>query len=743
MSKDERPELRLAIVMNGGVSLAVWMAGVTAELDRLRRSASSTVDPASAAWRKVVDASPYRSVAVDTIAGTSAGGINGVILASAVSRGRAIEAAALRELWIEAARLKAGALLRAVPMPNRSLLDGEYFHDQLRSALDGDSPMFSDEVAPEPVRLRVTATGLGRFHHHREASSGATVAVRDARRVWRFDLAACPPDTQTVDDLALAARASASYPIAFEPVSTTPSLALREDAKRGAVGEPLIDGGVMDNAPFEPVIDALKERRARAPFRRALLYVRPGVNAPDTGPDPGPFNEMLNLIGPLTGALREPDARLDFDRLDAQFDRMQFTASQPVAIIASTLETGSDSAIAVVAAATSQYRWYRAGRLQALGVPDPLTLWVAPSVATPSPAPSASVWDTVAVPREFNAPGTRDPWEWGIGTARRVLTWWSRLANEHNAGFEKRRHAMNTCADALAVVDGINAAYTDARTALGADATPAEQALALAACGAPGLTPVIAAAGEVVRDQLAPGSSVDLLQVTLAVEVMSSTFAWAGDESDLDPPTFAYHETTPGARADELLEGVGDTLPCGAMNQDAFLHAWPERKLYGERWGHFGAFADESYRRHDWLWGRLDAASSLASLVLGANADSSFILALRSEILADEGLDVARAREGAANAFCASPQQMWDRMRATWSPDDRQAVLALGTRFVDANFGSRIPESSSLPRTLLGLRASGGGLKERVTRWAARPIAWLGRRWARRRFRKMLDPDPR
>ena len=35
----DRREIRLALVMNGGVSLAVWMGGVTAEIDRMRRAA--------------------------------------------------------------------------------------------------------------------------------------------------------------------------------------------------------------------------------------------------------------------------------------------------------------------------------------------------------------------------------------------------------------------------------------------------------------------------------------------------------------------------------------------------------------------------------------------------------------------------------------------------------------------------------------------------------------------------------
>ncbi|MGW0552598.1 hypothetical protein [Streptomyces altiplanensis] len=36
----DHEETRLALVLNGGVSLAVWMGGVTHEIDALRRASS-------------------------------------------------------------------------------------------------------------------------------------------------------------------------------------------------------------------------------------------------------------------------------------------------------------------------------------------------------------------------------------------------------------------------------------------------------------------------------------------------------------------------------------------------------------------------------------------------------------------------------------------------------------------------------------------------------------------------------
>jgi predicted acylesterase/phospholipase RssA len=88
--------IRLALVMNGGVSLAVWMGGVTHELTRLLGR-----DPKgpSQAWERVLTVPedndgrprPRRRVAVDYAAGTSAGGLNGCLLATSLARGGALE----------------------------------------------------------------------------------------------------------------------------------------------------------------------------------------------------------------------------------------------------------------------------------------------------------------------------------------------------------------------------------------------------------------------------------------------------------------------------------------------------------------------------------------------------------------------------------------------------------------------------------------------------------------------------
>src|ERR1700751_4124299 len=82
-------ERRLALVMNGGVSLAVWMGGGACEIDNVRRASNGMPPPGEATeaerrvhewWFEATHKAGVR-VTVDVIAGTSAGGLNGVLLA--------------------------------------------------------------------------------------------------------------------------------------------------------------------------------------------------------------------------------------------------------------------------------------------------------------------------------------------------------------------------------------------------------------------------------------------------------------------------------------------------------------------------------------------------------------------------------------------------------------------------------------------------------------------------------------
>ena len=109
-------ELRLALVCYGGISLAVYMHGITKEIWRVARASRACRDgepPASGSqgvyrmlFEEVMERSNLRlRLFVDIIAGASAGGINGVFLGQAIATGQSLEP--LTDLWLDTADVEA------------------------------------------------------------------------------------------------------------------------------------------------------------------------------------------------------------------------------------------------------------------------------------------------------------------------------------------------------------------------------------------------------------------------------------------------------------------------------------------------------------------------------------------------------------------------------------------------------------------------------------------------------------
>ena len=103
-------ELRLALVCYGGISLAIYMHGITKEIWRLARASRSFHDgvesgnSSEAVYRRLLsdierDCGVKLRVMPDIIAGASAGGINGIFLAQAIETGQSLEP--LTDMWLE------------------------------------------------------------------------------------------------------------------------------------------------------------------------------------------------------------------------------------------------------------------------------------------------------------------------------------------------------------------------------------------------------------------------------------------------------------------------------------------------------------------------------------------------------------------------------------------------------------------------------------------------------------------
>ncbi len=105
-------ELRIALVCYGGISLAVYMHGVTKELWKLARasrnfhSGKPCTDGSQQVYRNLLEHVEAKHavrlrVLTDIVAGASAGGVNGVFLAQAIHSGQSLEP--LTKLWLDGA----------------------------------------------------------------------------------------------------------------------------------------------------------------------------------------------------------------------------------------------------------------------------------------------------------------------------------------------------------------------------------------------------------------------------------------------------------------------------------------------------------------------------------------------------------------------------------------------------------------------------------------------------------------
>ncbi|HSW25993.1 MAG TPA: patatin-like protein [Burkholderiaceae bacterium] len=292
-------ELRLALVLNGGVSLAVWMGGVAFELNRLVRETHPV-------YRGLLQLTAT-AARIDVISGTSAGGINGAALALAQVHDRGL--GSLRDVWLGTASLE--RLLRDPDDAElNSLLRGnEWFLPQIRSTL---ADLAHGEPVPKaaaPVLLSLTSTLLDGIGSKRLDDFGTVVEDTVHKAIWRFGRTEDGDDAfghaQIVDQLAAAARATASFPVAFEPARFEPGAAAfanaqplksRQAPDRAIDKEVfLLDGGILDNQPFDAALEGIARLPALGNTRRVLAYV-----VPDPPAEPQPRKKGLDgkLVAP-------------------------------------------------------------------------------------------------------------------------------------------------------------------------------------------------------------------------------------------------------------------------------------------------------------------------------------------------------------------------------------------------------------------------------------------------------------
>jgi patatin-related protein len=301
-------DVRLALVMNGGVSLAVWIGGVAREISAL---AEATPSRGGAGYDGLLHVT-RSSVEVDVIAGSSAGGLNGAFLALAGAHGTSL--AGLAELWIDK-----GALGRLLRQPTEgdpvSLLRGDdYFLPELRDAFAKLWPTTTGTLRPavtHPVHLTMTTTLVAGDVRVFTDDYGTRIqeVVHRGTFTFRRDRRTDPAATDgpradpfatsgVIEQLALAARSTASFPFAFEP-SWVP-IGSATDRLHPDMADPanfstsgwVLDGGVLVNRPVAQALRIVFDQPADRQVRRALLYVDPHPDPltppPDGDPPSGP-----------------------------------------------------------------------------------------------------------------------------------------------------------------------------------------------------------------------------------------------------------------------------------------------------------------------------------------------------------------------------------------------------------------------------------------------------------------------
>ncbi len=273
-------ELRFALICYGGVSLAIYMHGVTKEIWRLASASRAFHDDAlppnavEAAYAKLLALIEAREgtklrILPDIIAGASAGGINGIFLAQAIATGQSLDP--LTDMWLENADVdklidpdaralsrfskfwatpiawlvagkRGGVIEQTVAKEAREEVrtklsrfvrarwfappfGGEVFTTMLLDAFDAmEKGAKGPRLIPDdqPLDLFVTVTDFSGHSEKLRLHSPSEIIETEHRLTLSFSDRLTGMDTlEDPTELAFAARATASFPGAFPPFNVT------------------------------------------------------------------------------------------------------------------------------------------------------------------------------------------------------------------------------------------------------------------------------------------------------------------------------------------------------------------------------------------------------------------------------------------------------------------------------------------------------------------------------------------
>src|SRR5690348_11043561 len=350
------------------------MHGITKEINRLvsasasRAMANGATTGSEQVYMELLEKlagsgpqAPDLRVVVDVIAGTSAGGINGIFLGKALAGNLSQDA--LRDVWFDDGDMNQLVIgprkLAGIPLSwkakiplllktalKRSPLRGDDMARWLYEALgrmDAGSPNGGPaSLLPpgHPLDLWVTITDFYGYQRLIPLSRPRFVSDGRHRHVLNFHYESGGKDEFT-DNAALtfAARTTSCFPAVFPPVNPA-----QLSKTLGATLDPMlarsfriyelngadpcktyfVDGGVLDNKPFGWTIDTITTSRpAESEVERRLLYLEPdpgGMPTAQGGEDP---ETLAAALGALTTIPRSEPILDDLLRVQEHNERVR------------------------------------------------------------------------------------------------------------------------------------------------------------------------------------------------------------------------------------------------------------------------------------------------------------------------------------------------------------------------------------------------------------------------------------
>ncbi len=706
--KDETRELRLALVCYGGVSLAIWMHGVTKELQKLVEASEAYDDPqrgrpsggTEAVYYDMLEAHENESkwgirtrVVIDIVAGTSAGGINGIVLAKALARG--LQQDPVTRVWLDDGDLKQlmrSKSLRAIPTPigkagawlGASLfkgftppLRGDLLLELVHKALgEMDAPRQSPTpVSPNnPVELHVTMTDFAGYDHGVPADWPRSITDRRYRHVLSFYSGKDDLEPEYNYRLAFAARATSSFPGAFAPVDfrdmarvlgvsaddmdafETDQWSIYKLSGADVRETRLVDGGVLDNAPFKLAIAAIQAKPAASEVKRRLVFIQPDPPLPGGGAS-GDDVGMFATVWGSTGRLPRHEPMLD-DLLELRDfnDRVDRVAAIMAAGTAQAEGTTTAEAREEAGFAYASY-----AELKLYGVVERLAAFATDMCRFPRDSGQAAFVRSALMrwARDANLIGTGTPvdddqakflatfdLEYGERRLRQVIR---RLNDCYRAQPSPPRGEVNALkAQLYAFIDALWAPVEqldpapvvrlfdadDIAAALTSDDTWEETVERYVEQRREQLDAVRSAIGKHLEEHLKGFGDAVREAIAKAVE------GWPSESADgvLEAyDRFPYWDVLlyPLRKASETAELDHVEVRRLSPREVNLLSDAGPKKLEGVKSGHFGAFFSRKARENDYLWGRLDAAEWIVRLLFG-EADKQRCAAAFDAVLASE-----------------------------------------------------------------------------------------------------------